>query len=130
MAKKRIDTGDGGSLKSNPFGALAGIREALPEGESEAQVPGSEPTALKPQGAGPRRAIVRYQRKGRGGKEVTLVQQLGLDADGLASWCKALKRSLGCGGHVESEDLVLAGDQRARLPELLSKRGVAKVVVS
>ena len=44
-------------------------------------------------------------------------------------WLKALKGSLGCGGVVEEEALVLQGDQRERLPALLAARGVRKVTV-
>jgi translation initiation factor 1 len=40
---------------------------------------------------------------------------------------KALKSALGCGGNVEDDRLVLQGDQRKRLPALLTERGVRKV---
>ena len=109
----------------NPFAALAGAREALP--------PGPAPAAEAPSSAaaprGPARAVVRLERKGRGGKEVTVVEQLGLKPVELEVWLKALKGQLGCGGTSEAETLVLQGDQRERLPALLSARGVRKVTV-
>ena len=77
----------------------------------------------------PARAIVRYQRKGRGGKEATVVEQLGLTPEQAEAWCSELKRALGCGGGVEGEHLVFAGDQRVRLQELLAARGVRRVTV-
>ena len=45
-------------------------------------------------------------------------------------WLKALKTSLGCGGQVDGDALVLQGDQRERLPKLLEQRGVKKVTVA
>jgi len=107
---------------NNPFAALAGKRDALP--------PGKPALVREPKDAkGPARAVVRMERTGRGGKEVTVVEQLGLPAAELAAWCKALKGALGCGGTVEGEKLVLQGDQRDRVGPLLERRGVRKVTV-
>jgi translation initiation factor 1 len=86
---------------------------------------------VKPDGAtGPARAVVRYQRKGRGGKEVTVIERLGLPEAALDTWARELKRALGCGGMIEGDTIVLAGDQRTRLPALLEARGVRRVTVS
>jgi len=104
----------------NPFGAL---REKL------ADLPlGPAPRAPAPP-KGPARAVVRMERKGRGGKEVTVIEQLDLPARQLDAWLKDLKDALGCGGAVENGTLVLQGDQRKRVPALLTARGVRKVVV-
>ncbi|RKH71822.1 translation initiation factor [Corallococcus aberystwythensis] len=108
---------------NNPFAALSAQREALPVGP-----PPPEPRQ-KPEPKGPARAVVRMERKGRGGKEVTVVEQLGLPAAQLDTWLKALKGGLGCGGVVEEDALVLQGDQRERLPALLEARGVRKVII-
>jgi translation initiation factor 1 len=69
------------------------------------------------------------ERKGRSGKEVTVVEQLGLPARELEAWLKDLKGALGCGGALEGATLVLQGDQRKRLLALLTARGVRKVTV-
>jgi translation initiation factor 1 len=125
--KKKIDTAEEQGLTSNPFAQLAGLNGSLPSTSSEAkEEPTPEPGAPETSA----RAVVRYQRKGRGGKEVTLIEKLDLVGEELSVWCRELKKSLGCGGHVEAGDIVLAGDQRKRLPELLRKRGVAHVTVS
>jgi translation initiation factor 1 len=127
MAKRR-ELPPTEALTSNPFAALASLREQLPEGTPAA--PSSEPAPEAPTPArGPARAVLRYQRKGRGGKEATIVEQLGLDAPKLDEWCRELKRALGCGGHVEGEQLVFGGDQRARLPALLEAKGVRRVTI-
>jgi len=111
-----------------PFAALAGLRDRLPPGEA----PPAPAVAVDPLAArrGPARAVVRYQRKGRGGKEVTLVEKLELPEAELESWCRELKRALGCGGSVEGGAIALAGDQRPRLPALLEARGVRRVTVA
>jgi len=103
----------------NPF---AGLREKLPD------LPPGVQRRQEPEPKGPARAVVRMERKGRGGKEVTVVEQLGLKPKDLEVWLKALKGSLGCGGVVEGETLVLQGDQRKRLPGILEARGVRKVI--
>jgi len=107
----------------NPFAALAAKREELPVGSPPAPAPAPK------EAKGPPRAVVRMERKGRGGKEVTVVEQLGLRPAELETWLKALKNGLGCGGTVEDDSLVLQGDQRERLPALLTARGVRKVTV-
>ena len=73
------------------------------------------------------RAVVRLERTGRGGKEVTVIDHLGLDDVELERWLKAFKTALGCGGIVEDDRLVLQGDQRDRVRRLLTERGVKKV---
>jgi translation initiation factor 1 len=106
--------------RDSPFSSLEKLRDQLPEG----------PRKVEPVKKGPARAVVRYERKHRGGKEVTVVEKLELKPTDLATWCKELKQALGCGGSVEEASIVLQGDQRSRLPDLLTKRGVAKVTVS
>jgi len=112
----------------NPFAALGLKREELPAGPAPAPVKAEQSKGSK-EPRGPARAVVRMERKGRGGKEVTVVEQLGLSAAELEKWLKALKGGLGCGGTVEEDTLVLQGDQRERLPALLEARGVRRVTV-
>jgi translation initiation factor 1 len=109
---------------ASPFAALAGMRDQLP--------PGSPPPAAAPtpEPKGPARAVVRYERKGRGGKEATVIERLGLPAAELDAWARALKQALGCGGGVEGDAIVLAGDQRERVGGLLERRGVRRVTIA
>jgi translation initiation factor 1 len=112
------------SGKKSPFEQLAALREQLPPGPAPAAP--QAPPAPK----GPARAVVRLERKGRRGKETTIVEKLDLPAAQLEIWCNALKRALGCGGTVEGEAIVLQGDLRPRLEPLLTARGVRKVTVA
>ncbi len=105
----------------SPFGKLEALRDQLAAGPAPA--PAAEPAKPK----GPARAVVRLERKQRGGKEVTVVEKLGLPPAALATWCRELKQALGCGGSVEGDAIVLQGDLRPRLPAVLTARGVGKV---
>ena len=113
----------------NPFGALAGLRESMPEPAAEPAAPERVDAPPPAERRGPARAVVRMERSGRGGKIVTVVDHLGLPPGEREGWLKALKASLGCGGTLEGEAIVLQGDQRPRLPALLTARGVRKVTV-
>jgi translation initiation factor 1 len=113
---------------AGPFNAaLAKLRARLPEGH----VPGPVPAAPEPRAEpkAPARAVVRLERKGRGGKEATVVEKLGLPPAALAAWADEAKRALGCGGVVEGDALVLQGDQRERLRRWLEGKGVRKVTM-
>jgi len=105
---------------NNPFGALGGLREALPQGPTKAQKDKKAPA----------RAVVRIERTGRKGKEVTVIEHLELQVAERDAWLTELKVSLGCGGAVEGVALVLQGDQRERAAKWLTKKGVKKVTVS
>lgn len=110
---------------ASPFASLQKLRDQLPEGPKTAPVEKAEKVKK-----GPARAVVRYERKHRGGKEVTLVEKLELPDAELSTWCRELKQALGCGGSVEERAIVLQGDQRSRLPAVLTARGVTKITVS
>lgn len=106
----------------NPFASLEKLRADLPAG------PAPKPE-VKPVAKGPAWAVVRMERKGRGGKEATIIEKLGLKPAALETWCKELKQALGCGGSVDGDSIVLQGDLRQRLPAVLTAKGVAKVTV-
>lgn len=72
--------------------------------------------------------MVRLERKGRGGKEATVVEKLELAPATLRAWADELKRALGCGGAVEGDAIALQGDQRERARRWLEAKGVRKVV--
>jgi len=123
---------DGKTPFHNPFAALRDLTGVPKPSDPEPAAPqrSPEPPPL-PRGVKPiPRAVVRIQRTGRGGKEVTVVEHLGLGEADRQKWVKELKSALGCGGSVEGDALVLQGDQRERLPPLLQKRGVRKVTVA
>jgi translation initiation factor 1 len=113
--------GDKAKKPGNPFAALEALRDRLPKAPPAA--------APEPQHRGPARAVVRLERKQRGGKEVTVIEKLALPQKELERWCRELKQALGCGGAVDGEAIVLQGDLRQRLPAVLTARGVVRVTV-
>ena len=109
----------------NPFEALGSLRATLPSGPTKAELE----TKLEKKKKPPPRAVVRMERAGRRGKEVTVIEQLELPVDQRDVWLKELKASLGCGGTIEGVALVLQGDHRERCAKWLSKKGVKRVSV-
>lgn len=85
-----------------------------------------EPTAA-PRGKGtpPRQQQVRValERKGRGGKSVSLVTGvIGAPAE-LETLCKLLKNRLGAGGAVKDQVIEIQGDQRDKIVAVLLELG-------
>ena len=63
------------------------------------------------------------ERAGRGGKTVTLVKGfVGSDED-INALCKLLKQKCGVGGSVKDGEIIIQGDHRQRLVEILKKEG-------
>ena len=68
---------------------------------------------------------VSRQTKGRGGKSVTLVKGLALDALALAALGKQLRAACGSGGTVKDGVIEVQGDHCALVVALLEKQGHA-----
>jgi translation initiation factor 1 len=117
------------SFNNNPFGALKGLRDTMPDPPA-LPTPAKAAAPVTPSARVIPRAVVRMERSGRGGKEVTVISHLALSPKEREEWLKALKAGLGCGGVVEGDALMLQGDQRTRAPKLLAARGVKKITVS
>lgn len=69
------------------------------------------------------RLRLNMERAGRGGKTVTLVKGfIGTDED-MNALCKLLKQKCGVGGSVKNGEIVIQGDIRQHLIEILKKEG-------
>ncbi|TAG26057.1 MAG: translation initiation factor Sui1 [Burkholderiales bacterium] len=81
--------------------------------------------ALAAAGSASADGFVRVQRetKGRGGKSVTLVRGLALDAEALVVLGKQLKAACGSGGTVKDGVIEVQGDHVVTLIAALQKRG-------
>jgi translation initiation factor 1 len=66
---------------------------------------------------------VRLERKGRGGKCVTLIEGLQISAKDLETLLKQLKTRLGTGGALKSEILEIQGDHREAIMAMLQDMG-------
>ncbi len=67
-------------------------------------------------------AKLRMEKKGRGGKTVTVVAGLPRNAAFLKDLCLELKRACGTGGAVSEDTIELQGDLRDRVRECLLKK--------
>jgi translation initiation factor 1 len=130
MAKKPKDPPAPPAPFHAPFAGLRG-RLGLPAAAHDVPT-GAAPAAKEGARAtpAPARAVVRVDKKARGGQGVTVDEKLGLAPGALESWLGDLKRAIGCGGAVEGDALVLQGDNRERVGALLEARGVRKVTVA
>ena len=63
------------------------------------------------------------ERAGRGGKTVTLVKGFVGSEEDITSLCKLLKQKCGVGGSVKDGEIIIQGDHRQRLVEILKKEG-------
>jgi translation initiation factor 1 len=66
---------------------------------------------------------LRLERKGRGGKTVTVLAGLPRNAAFLAGVASELKRACGTGGTATDEAVEIQGDHRERLRTLLTAKG-------
>lgn len=63
------------------------------------------------------------ERAGRGGKTVTLVKGYVGSEEDINALCKQLKQKCGVGGSVKGEEIIIQGDHRQRLVEILKNEG-------
>lgn len=125
----------GPSLRHNPFAALKGA-SAGSSLENAAPAPMHEPERekrAKPVGAQPKPVVhaaivVRREKKGRGGKAVTLAEGAGLAGHDLEALARELAKSLGAGARVEDGAIVVQGEQTDRLVAQLEQRGFHGIV--
>ncbi len=66
-------------------------------------------------------AVISKEKKGRGGKEVTIIRGL---TGNLKPLLKALQKFCGSGGTVKNQQIELQGDQRSKAAEYLEKQGI------
>lgn len=95
-----------------------------PEPEKKAapvEMPRNPAAPFAVQGSTP--VYVRLERKGRGGKSVSIVDGVQSPKVGKQALLKHLKSSLGTGGALKGEVLEIQGDNRERIVEVLTELG-------
>ena len=91
--------------------------DAVPE-DTEPQPKGD---ALEQQGS--TRLDIVLERKGRAGKQATIVTGFTCDGDTLKQVASCLKGSLGVGGSARGGEILIQGDFRQRMLDLLQQMG-------
>ena len=79
-----------------------------------------EPETLEP---ARQKLIVAIDRRNRGGKQVTLVSGFVGSEEDLAALAKTLKTRCGVGGSAKDGEILIQGDFRDRIVEILTKMG-------
>lgn len=73
-------------------------------------------------------AVFRLEKGGRGGKTVTVIDQLPKNEDFLRTLCKELKSKCGSGGTYSSSGkhglIEIQGDKRVAIKALFAKQGI------
>lgn len=69
------------------------------------------------------RLVVAIDRRNRGGKQVTVVNGFVGRGDDLSSLAKLLKTRCGVGGSAKDGEILIQGDFRDRIVEILTKLG-------
>lgn len=87
-------------------------KEHFTEKVTQAKIPPSQ-----------QKVYVRLERKGRGGKSVTLIEGLQISAKDREALLKQLKTRLGTGGSLKNDVLEIQGDQREMIIVLLQDMG-------
>lgn len=67
--------------------------------------------------------LLRLEKKGRGGKSVTVIERLALPDNELKVFCQEIKQKCGTGGTVKEHHIELQGDFRDRVRPLLIAKG-------
>ena len=107
-------------MTDNPFAALASLRDSLPEGE-QTPMAGNDDTPGKP---GALTFTLFYERKGRGGKEATIIEcPDSMTDDEVGALAADLKRAIATGGSTRGTEILLQGDRRKQARTFLTARG-------
>lgn len=78
------------------------------------------PKSLPP---GEQTAAIRREKKGRGGKTVTVIMELQLTPDDRKALATQLKKACGAGGAAKEDTIEIQGDVREKVAETLQKLG-------
>lgn len=66
---------------------------------------------------------IRLEKKGRGGKSVTVIYEVPNNPPYFKKLLKAVKNVCGCGGSLKDDQMEIQGDKRAQVKKFLEERG-------
>ena len=122
-----IDPNANQPVLNNPFASLGGLRAALPQGDTPQD--DFKPSSGHDKTFAPK-VVLSFERKGRGGKTVTVLRGVLLAGKPRDQFMRELRKALGTSVREENEDIVMGGDQRERAKPWLEARGAKNVVTS
>lgn len=105
------------------------VQDIASVGKAALKDPVEADSPISPQDlSGTGKMVLRVQRKGMGGKTVTMLACRGLASNQLGPLAKELRKGLGCGSRIEEDCIVLQGDVADRAARWLRDRGAKKIV--
>ena len=119
-----MNTTDWKDALANAFNVPVPDENQQPE-EPQQPDDGGDPVAQQ----GKTRLDIVLEKKGRGGKQATIVTGFTCDDEALKQVASKLKRSLGVGGSARGGEILIQGDFRQRvLDELMSMGFKARII--
>ena len=112
--------------------SLSALRDSMPEPEAEETADaGATADAAKeqPYAAQRQRLDIILDRKGRKGKEATIVVGFTLDDEQVAAVASRLKQRLGVGGSSRGGEILIQGDKRKAVLDALTALGLKARII-
>lgn len=111
--------------------SLQALKDTLPQGtenapegkDSEGNASGQACSPQVAAGAKKPRLDIILDRKGRKGKEATIIAGFDPDDDGYLEVAAALKKRLGTGGSARGGEILIQGDRRGDVKQYLESQG-------
>jgi len=94
-----------------------------PDNNTPTPPPAEAPRGDALQQQGKQRVDIVLERKGRAGKQATIITGLVADDDAVKQLASTLKRQLGVGGSARGGEILIQGDFRQRVLEALLRQG-------
>ncbi len=70
---------------------------------------------------------VHYEKKGRGGKEALIIKGIESKLDKIEEIAKTLKNKMGVGGTVKDREIIISGNKRDKVIEILTSLGFKNI---
>lgn len=93
---------------------------SMPQGESEEE----KRKEIKETSSLNKKVSIFYEKKGRGGKEVTILADFeGIEENEIKQLSSELKKILSVGGSYRDREILIQGDCRKRIRQILIEKG-------